>query len=191
LLTKPAGAQASFRELAAAAKVSVPTLRHYFPTREGLLEALLGEAMRSALPFLHEIASGPLHPTLEESVAWFLGFQAEGLARGVEAIHALSLSQGLNEPTVGTAYVRYVLEPSLQALEARLARHIARGDMRSADLRCAALMLVGPTLLARLHQGPLGGARCRALDERQLRAEVTSAFVRGFGQATGPPRTKK
>ncbi|WP_437929371.1 hypothetical protein WMF37_08890 [Sorangium sp. So ce291] len=46
----------------------------------------------------------------------------------------------------------------------RLARHVAAGELAPCDLRHAALALLGPLLLALLHQGPLGGRVCGPLD---------------------------
>lgn len=178
LLHDPAGERnPSFRQLADAAQVSTATLRHYFASRESLVAEVLADAHRQGLPFLHLVAAGPLPPTLRESVSWFLEFLTTGLDRGVAQIHAASLAEGLGESVIGPAYVNHLLEPTLQALEARLERHMARGDMGRTDARHAALMLVSPMLLARLHQGPLGGSRCRPLDEGALRADLLEAFL--------------
>lgn len=178
-------AHPSIRDLAVAAGVSVPTLRHYFPTREALLADVLVDAEKSGLPFLHLVAAGPLQDTLHASLEWFVDLLSIGLSRGVESVHAFSLTEGIGNASVGPAYVNHVLEPSLQSLEARLARHVARGDMKPCDLRHAALFLVSPLLLARLHQGSLGGARCRKLDERALAMDLVDRFVAAYGRPLG------
>ena len=47
-----AGPTASMRELAGAANVSVPTLRHYFGDRDGVVVAAMGEWFRRGEPYL-------------------------------------------------------------------------------------------------------------------------------------------
>ena len=59
-------------------------------------------------------------------------------------------------PAVGT----HILEPSLQALEPRLQRHIARGDMRESDVRNE-LAIFSKTLSAtEVGQIRVGGIPC-------------------------------
>lgn len=191
-LGEPDGARASFRELAAAAGVSVATLRHYFGSRQGLLEALLAHAHTEGAPYLLQVAAGPLGP-LRESVRWLLGAVAEGFARGgLEKLHTIGLATGLGAPAIGPAYVREVLEPTLQCVEARLVRHVAAGELRPCDARVAAIALVGPLLVALLHQGPLGGRACRPLDMGAFIEEHAAQFERAYGvsaPATPPPAT--
>lgn len=174
------GAEASMRELARSAGVSVPTLRHYFPTRSGLIAAVLERDHAGALPFLHEIASGDL-PPLQKSLERVLGYILAGLLEsGLSDLHVLGLRAGLKDRDVGPAYLVSVLEPSLVALEARLERHVARGELREAPLRLAALQLLSPLLLAVLHQRELGGSRCRPLEVAALIRPHVEAFVRAW-----------
>lgn len=179
-LLEPDGATASERALSRAAGVSMPTLRHYFATREALIAAVFEHARRSALGYLHEIAAGPLAP-LRESVRWTLAFIVDGLTKfDLAALHALGLRVGLRQPTLGPAYLSDVLEPTLVAVEARLERHAAHGELRMQCARDAALDLVAPVLLAVLHQRELGGASCRPLDLQRFLDAHADAFVRGW-----------
>jgi AcrR family transcriptional regulator len=180
------GASASFRELAESAEVSVPTLRHYFATREELLTEAMVAMHRDGLPYLHVTATGELGP-LETSLRWLLRALAEGWKRGVGQIHAFGLTAGMNHAQLGPAYLNEILEPTLQAAEARLARHVARGDLPRCDLRLAALELLGPVVLALLHQLPLGGTRCRPLDVDALMEEHLQRWLRAW--AGSPPAT--
>jgi len=173
----PDGAHPSFRQLAGAAGVSVATLRHYFESRDAVIAALIEHVLKALLQHFHTVAAGPLPPSLRESMAWFLDFLRGAFAAGADRFHAFCLSEGLADPIVGPSYVTHLLEPTLQALEARLERHIARGDMRPANVRHAALALVSPILLARLHQSALGGARCRPLDEHALGTDLLETFL--------------
>ncbi|HYV44887.1 MAG TPA: TetR/AcrR family transcriptional regulator [Myxococcaceae bacterium] len=184
-LVEEGGATASFRELAEAAGVSVPTLRHYFATREELLIEALAAMNRDGLPYLHAVAAGELGP-LETSLRWLVRALAEGWRRGVGRIHAFGLTAGMDHAELGPAYLDEILEPTLQAAEARLARHVARGDLPRCDLRLAALELLGPVVLALLHQGPLGGTRCRPLDVDALVEEHLHRFLRAYAADRGP-----
>lgn len=184
------GAEASLRELARASQVSTPTLRHYFATREALIEAVLARDHTSALPYLHHIAAGEL-PPLRASLIGVLGYLLSGLTdSGLAQLHVLGLRSGLKHPSLGPAYLTEVLEPSLVALEARLQRHAARGELRGENTRVAALQLVSPLLLAVLHQRELGGATCRPLDLPALLEPHVEAFIRAWAspQLASEPR---
>jgi AcrR family transcriptional regulator len=168
------------RDLARASGVSTPTLRHYFPTREALIEAVFKSAHASALPHLHQIASGEL-PPLRESLLGVLGYILSGLLdSGLAELHALGLRAGLKNPVLGPVYLVEVLEPSLVALEARLQRHALRGELKTENSRLAALQLLSPLLLAVLHQRELGGTKCRPLKLHALLKPHVDSFVRAW-----------
>lgn len=172
--------QSSMRELARAAGVSPPTLVHYFASRTDVVAALFDDAHRHALVHLHEIAAGAL-PPVDVSLSFVLHFIHRGLIdSGVADLHALGLSLGPKDAVVGPAYLNDVLEPSLQALEARLERHVGRGELVVTDTRAAALALLAPLVVAVLHQHALGGDRCRPLDIEAFLAVHVSAFVRAW-----------
>jgi AcrR family transcriptional regulator len=181
-LLAPDGAQASFRELAAAAGVSVPTLRHYFGTRESLLKEVMAAMHRDGGPYLLAAATEP-HGPARESLRWYLDQLLVGWGFGVGDMTAFGLAAGLRQTELGPAYVQELLEPTLQAAESRLARHVADGELRRCDVRHAALSLVCPVLMALLHQHQLSGTRCRPLDMGRLVEEHLDAFLRAY--ATG------
>jgi AcrR family transcriptional regulator len=180
------GVRASFRELAAAAGVSVATLRHYFGSREGVIAAVMSQWHQMGQRYMLEVATGPLLP-VRASLAWFLDFFALGFRMGVGDIHAIGLAAGLREPTLGPTYLCQVLDPSLEAIEARLARHVARGELRPGDVRHMALSLVSPALLALLHQGPLGGEGARPLAWERFCSDHLESFLRAFGTGYEAP----
>lgn len=187
-LAQPDGARASFRDLAESADVSVATLRHYFSDREGTVAAVLSHSHSEGTMYLLELAAGPLLP-LEQSVSWVLSAITFGFAAGVDRVFTVGLHSGLGHPTLGPECVVHVLEPMVQATEARLARHAARGELlQGTDLRHAALCLLSPLLVGLLHQGPLGGDRCRPLDVGAFNEDHARAFVRAFGAPSGPSR---
>ncbi|MFS8069643.1 MAG: TetR/AcrR family transcriptional regulator, partial [Byssovorax sp.] len=165
--------------LAASAGVSVATLRHYFGTREQLVEAVLAWCHVAGQRYLLEVAAGPLEP-VSESLSRVLARIGEGFQRGLGRVHAIGLSAGLREPLLGPAYLREVFDPTIEAVEARLVRHIAKGELRPSDVRHMALSLVSPPLLALLHQGMLGGCRTRPLSYAAFCADHVSGFLRAF-----------
>lgn len=187
-LAAPEGTRASFRELATAAGVSVSTLRHYFGSREGVLAAVLAHWHDQGQRYLLAVATGPLAPP-RESLGLVLAMVGRGFqGGGLDEVFAIGLASGLRQPDLGPAYLGKVLDPTLEAVEARLARHVARGELRQVEVRHMALSLMSAPLLALLHQGPLGGARCRPLSYERLCEDHLEGFLRAFGTGYEGPR---
>jgi AcrR family transcriptional regulator len=178
-LLKADGVRLSFRQMSDAAGVSATTLRHYFQSREQVIAEVLALSHRAGLPYLHAAATQPTE-ALRPSLTWFLGFVVQGWRAGVSAVHGLGLTEGIGHSALGPAYLREILEPSLQAAETRLARHVAAGELAPCDVRQAAIELIGPLLVALLHQDALGGTRCRPLDIDAFCVEHIERFVRAF-----------
>lgn len=177
----------SLRELAVAAGVTLPTLAHHFGKREDIVAALIEELGRQGAPYLADAAATDL--PFAASIAALLELITGGLTEGgVAALHVLGLREGLRQGRIGPAYVEAILEPTLAAAEARLALHIARGEMVAADPRHAAIALVSPLLVAALHQQELGGADVRCLDLAALARDHGAAFVRAYrvGRSVAP-----
>lgn len=173
----------SFRDLAAAAGVSASTLRHYFGDRTGVVRAVLEVHAPGAARHLDFLRSADQDFAASMEVA--SAYIALGLRQPVVSeLHALGIAEGLGRPEVGMAYLVEILEPMIEALEARLEVHVERGEMRPADLRVAALGLISPLVLAHLHQAGLGGAASRPLDLEAFRAAHCQAFVRAYATAS-------
>ncbi len=186
-LARPEGAKASLRELAQAAGVSVSTLRHYFGDRQGALQAAIDEVGALGEPWQRVAATDRLDQPVGESLAWFLRLFVTGWQNGVGAMMGESMSAGTGDEVLGRATVDRVFEPTLQAIEARLAHHQRAGEIRSdADLRHAALSLFGPVFAALLHQDTLSGEQCRALDVLAFVDEHVERFVGGWSPSAGP-----
>jgi AcrR family transcriptional regulator len=169
----------SFRELAHAAGVAPSTLRHYFEDREGALEAVLERVHDLGLRYVAEGASAE-RGGVRESLRWFLGYLVLGWTRGVGRAHALGLSEGIGDELLGPAYLRHLLEPTLHSAEARIAIHMARGELGPCDVRLAAVELVSPVVLILLHQRALGGESVRHLEVEPFLDEHVARFVRAF-----------
>lgn len=185
-LGEPDGARASFRELASAAGVSVATLRHYFESREQLIEEALALSHGDGQRYLLEVATGPL-PPVRASLGGLLAYLAIGFRSGLDRIHAFGLSAGMQDSRIGPAYLREIFDPTLESVEARLARHIARRELIPGEVRHMALTLIGPPVLALLHQGVLGGLHTRPLSYEAFCADHLAGFLRAFGTGHEAP----
>jgi AcrR family transcriptional regulator len=174
--------RASFREMALVAGVSVPTLRHYFTDREGVIGAYLEWMGQLGAPHLAAMAN--TDQGFAASIRSMLNTALYGLDRArVIELHIVGLTEGLTNQTLGPAYLQSILEPSLAAAEARLSQHIERGEMRDVDVRTAALGLLSPVILAMLHQRELGGEAIRCLDVAAFAEAHADAFIRAYGTA--------
>ena len=172
------------RSLARAAGVSVPPLRHYFPSADALLADCLFEVGSAGNQYTQKKIE-PDQDNLEDSLRSFLMGFCRGWEKGISPLVTAGLGLGLQGESAGEAFVQSVLEPILQSLERRLGLHQKQGLVDpETDLRLAALMIFSPVFLALLHQGPLGGSRCRPLDVQ----EVVEAQVAFFSKAQGGHR---
>ncbi|MCU0818350.1 MAG: TetR/AcrR family transcriptional regulator [Beijerinckiaceae bacterium] len=169
----------SFREIASAAEVSMPTLRHYFGDRDAVIAAVMEHQGALGAPYLADLARADL--PFEASILEAVMFLAFGLFEArVSGIHAFGLSEGMQSGPLGEAYLARLLEPTLQALESRLAQHVSRQEMRPANLRVAALQLAAPLVLGALHQAYLGGDRLRPLSREELCEALAGSFIEAF-----------
>lgn len=176
-------ARPSLRDLAGAAEVTVPTLRHYFGDRQAVIDAVLADCLRVGREGLDA------QRTSDKPFAESIGIYADALIRALQAprpvrlgdIFAVSLAEGFLDPDIGASALNHIVEPTLQVLEARLEDHMRRGEMIQTDARAAGLMLLSPLLVACLHQDQLNGTEVRPLSTQALATSVSEAFVRAYG----------
>ncbi len=173
----------SLRQLAIAAGVTVPTLRHYFGDREDLVQAVLEEFFIDGERYLERGAEPD--GELDHSIRAFLTRFAQVLVEGPKLgdMIAIAFLEGFYSPRLGPAALNYVIEPPLQAMEKRLAAHQARGELGEVDLRCAALMLLSPLVVGCMHQQQMFGDQVRPLHF----APVIDAAVVSFMKAYAAP----
>ncbi len=171
----------SLRQLAIAAGVTVPTLRHYFGDREDLVEAVLEEIFVHGERYLERGAEP--YGDLDQSVRAFLATFAEVLIDGPRLGDKIAIAflEGFYSKRLGPLALNYVIEPPLQAMERRLAAHQARGELGEVDLRCAALMLISPLVVACMHQQQMFGDDVRPLDFAPLIDAAASSFMKAYG----------
>lgn len=187
------GGSLSLRDLSSAAGVAIPTLRHYFGARHNVVDAIFEECLRLGRQGLD--AQKASDKDFETSIKDYL----TALVRALNAAHevrlgdlfAVSLAEGLLDPRVSGSTLRHIIDPTVDALEARLRVHMTRGEMVETDAHAAALMLISPILIACLHQDQLNGSVIRPLDLTRLADDLGSAFVRAYQTPTaerGPGR---
>ncbi len=170
----------SLRQLAIAAGVTVPTLRHYFGDREDLVQAVLEEFRLHGERYVERGAEP--HGDLDQSVRAFLSRLAEVLVEGPKLGDKIAIAflEGFYSERLGPAGLNAVIEPPLQAMEKRLAAHQARGELGDVDLRCAALMLISPLLIACMHQKQMFGDQVRPLDLAAVIDSTAASFLKAY-----------
>jgi AcrR family transcriptional regulator len=179
LLFAQPGVTPSLRAMAEAAKVSIPTLKHYFGSREGVLAAWIEVYGEAGSKYRESISrtKGSFELSVRNLIAEMeLGFVHFGVIDGLAA----GMANGMGSAELGRTFIAKVFEPSLASIELRLEQHLANGEMRQCDTRIAALTLFSTLFVAAMHQQVLAGATVRPLDWKILVDEVARAFVIGY-----------
>lgn len=169
-------APVSLRQFAIKAGVSEPTLRHYFNDRQGVVIAIISYFAEGARDWLARSAEPAA--SVEDAVSGYANLAMEGADTDIFAqAHAFALVESIHDSVVARAYLDRIIEPSLQALENRLAPAI---DLKGQDperVRHAALALYGTVLIAVLHQRLLRGGEARPLDMAGFFGDLTALFT--------------
>ncbi len=173
----------SLRQFAIRAGVSEPTLRHFFGDRQGVVIAILHHFARQADAWL--ALSATPGDTLETSVKGYLDLALQGFDNSlfVQA-HAFALVESIHDPVVARAYLDIVVEPSLQAIEKRLAPGIDPEGSNPDRVRHGALALYSTMLFATLHQRLLRGSEARPLEMNRFFADLSDLFGKGLTRGT-------
>jgi AcrR family transcriptional regulator len=169
----------SFADLAEVSGVSRTTLRHYFPTRDDLLRAMI-EHMRVLSD--RAGAAFPVSAALpiEQALRLALHRLVFAWRVGVGALFTAGLLWGLGDQDLGPVYVANLLEPMLMSFEGHIAARLGEQGLEEASVRHAALALIGPVILALLHQESLNGASCRPLDMDAFVEAHLNRFIAGW-----------
>lgn len=165
----------SLRQFAIAAGASEPTLRHYFSDRRGVVIAILEHINARTVP-LWDIIATPAEK-LETAVEEYYRVSQAGLWHaGFARAHAFGLIEGLADEQVGRAYLKFLLNPALEAAS----KKVEGSDDRVPSGRAAAFLMMSPMLVMTLHQHLLGGADMDPIDEDGLLANLQKLLVTGL-----------
>lgn len=162
--------------IAEIAGVSVATLVHYFQSRQGVCAAVLRRFGETGRRFYLPKTREPAGPA-PDSIRDVCSYVADAMAGPVHSIHEFGFVEGLHDSTLAREYLVEVLDATLDAVAARIAEHARRGEFQVADPRLDAVQLVGPVVLAGLHQNALGGAALCTVDLHRLAAESADAYL--------------
>lgn len=113
------GARPSFRQFAASAGVSEPTLRHYFKDRDGCVAAILeffGQNGQFVWRRLSQPARGP-----REAVAETFEISRSGMmAGGFIQAHTFGVVESAGNPRVAKVYRERILDPAIEAIVSKI-----------------------------------------------------------------------
>lgn len=174
----------SFRQLAHAGHVAEPTLRHYFGDRESVAREILRAFGERAAPWMAAVAERT--PSLADAVSTYIALSRVGVAQGPFArAHAFGLIEGVADESAGRAYLHELLEPSLAALETRLAPHLTGAEVSA---RVAALCIFAPMLLTVIHQDLLGGRDCAPMNVDEVFDTIAHVITAGLEALAKEPK---
>lgn len=177
--------QRSLRDIAAACGVSPPTLSHYFGDRAGMVRAVLEQSLRDAARHFAEAerADGPLADRVAQELRTF----HDAFTRfGLDRLNTWGMTEGLADERAGTAYLEFLLEPTLQGAEAWITRYRDAGEIpETVNPRFAALALYSPCIVLFLHQNHLGGRDFRPADVEAFIEEHAPRFLSYVGADPG------
>lgn len=172
-------APVSLRQFAIKAGVSEPTLRHYFDDRQGVVIAIIGFFAAGARDWLQRSAKPAA--TVEDAVRGYADLALEGADTDTFAqAHAFALVEAIHDPVVARAYLDLVVEPSLQAIESRLAPALDPEGENPDRVRHGAISLYAPILIAVVHQRLLRGVEARPLDMGAFFNDLSELFAHGL-----------
>lgn len=173
----------SLRQFAIAAGASEPTLRHYFKDRQGVVIAILDHIHDRGLP-LWDIIKTPSEDPASAVEEYFRVTQAGLTHGGFARAHAFGLIEGMADEVVGQAYLKALLDPALEAVQAKL--EATAGDVYHGDAgRSAAFMMLAPILVMTLHQHLLGGQESSPIEPTGFLGQIQSWLVSGLPGKSG------
>lgn len=171
----------SLRQFAIAAEVTEPTLRHYFGDRTHMIIEILKEIGERGEVYM-SLAAAPESQVVAALQSYY-DLSGAGLQHGgFERAHLFGLLEGAADPELGEAYLRYLLEPSLKAVESKIGATPEFRDAPPEKVRTAALMVFAPLLLYALHQKTLGGRKLRPLALEHFLEHVRTLLAHGLSR---------
>ena len=100
--------------------------------------------------------------------------------RGFGHLHHVGIQAGLADAESASTYLREVMDPLAHSVQALIERMVGRGQLCHSDPKKAALQLLGPVMLALIHQDGLQGRVTSPLDEEALARETAHGFLSAY-----------
>ncbi|TNE84726.1 MAG: TetR/AcrR family transcriptional regulator [Deltaproteobacteria bacterium] len=172
-----ADANVSLRGMAQACGVSRPTLVHYFGDREGAVCAALEYAADFGRGHVEGLASAPLSSARLTLRTALLKLLVGWRDFGVGNFHYVGFQVGLADGATGAAYRHHIFDPVVVGVSRLLQRLIDAGRLRQLDTRSAALQLLGPLVMALMHQHGLCGHEDTPLALEPFVDDIVHTFV--------------
>lgn len=177
LLSNPSH-KVSMRQIAEACDVSMPTLTHYFDNRNGISYAWLEQCWKDAENHLQDAAKpkGKLASCIKHKLK---DLHQAFTSFGLDRLHIWGMTEGLGDALLGTAYLEFFLEPTLQANEQWLKHYQEKGDIDAQlNVRFAAISLISPLIILLMHQHALCGDRLRPANMEAFINQHAEHFLR-------------
>jgi len=176
-----ADATISWSAMADHAGVSRPTMTHYFRNRNGAVRAALTQAASTGRRFLGHIVSMPIEDPEHTLTTLLHLIVVAWRDRGVGRLHDVGIQTGLGDPASASTYLNEILDPLTEAVQHLLQRMVDEGRLQHPEPRLGAVQLLGPVVVALLHQNGLQGRHTAPLDEEALARETALGFLRAYG----------
>lgn len=144
----------SLRQIAIAAGVSDPTVKHYFGDRTALVRDVLANVGARSEPLREEIRKGK--PSIGEAIEDYLQLMATVPQNSmIVRANLFALRESLIEPSIFKTYIDLVVEPNIGALAERLMSS-SGGPGNYANARAAAGMITSNLSMISLRHIMLG-----------------------------------
>ncbi len=162
--------------IAREAGVGKGTIYLYFPTKEAVLEAVIGRF--SILPAIEELAAKFHEIPPEQAVPALVGTLWQRL-RERAGVFQLVLGTGTLRPENARVFLERVMLPGNRLIAEYLDRCVTRGALRPLDTFVAARALVGSVVVFVLSQHVLGGEALRPIADAAVVDTLSELFLRG------------
>jgi AcrR family transcriptional regulator len=168
--------QASVEDIAREAGLGKGTLYLYFPTKEAVLEAVIGRfsVLHAIEDWIGKIREIPP----EQAVRALVSTLWQKLKERTPAL-TLVLSGGALRPDNTRVFLERVMMPGNRLVAEYLDHCVERGALRPMDTFIAARALVGSVVMFMLSQHVLGGAELHPMSDDAIVETLSDLFLRG------------
>lgn len=174
-------------EIAHRAGVTKGTVYLYFPSKDDLFRAVVGEMMGPNLETGERLVAEATGPTRELIAELIRAWWRVGGSSRVACLGKLITGEASNFPTLAQYYMDHVVVRARRIFEAALRRGVERGELRDVPLTDAARLAIAPLVHASIYQRSLLPFDPEGWDmERYLELHI-DLFLRGLAKE---PETK-